>query len=182
MIIPLIWTKHWHITLATKLPPKPHLKNHQNQGWNIEPQRKIITSNILTYMPWNPHFYFFFVTYCDIWLISLSLLCPLCGGSCKRRKSFRTASPTSRVARSWSQVALLVLWITCANVHIRCNRRSSKFWWSHGYCTVCCADILWLHKVSRSKKTWSSGNWHFGNCLACGALSLCSSTGLDWAW
>ena len=49
----------WHITLATKLPPKPHLKKHQRRRWNIEPQHKIITSNIQTYTPWNPHFPFF---------------------------------------------------------------------------------------------------------------------------
>ena len=29
------------------------------RGWNIEPQHKIITSNIQTYTPWTPHFTIF---------------------------------------------------------------------------------------------------------------------------
>ena len=40
-----------------KLSPKTHLKNYQYQGWNIEPEYKIITYNIQTYTPWTPpHF------------------------------------------------------------------------------------------------------------------------------
>ena len=37
--------------MTQKKPPE----KHQRRRWNIEPQHKIITSNIQTYTPWNPH-------------------------------------------------------------------------------------------------------------------------------
>ena len=42
-------------------PQTPPEKKHQSQAWHVEPQHKIITSNIQTYAPWTlPIFYFIF--------------------------------------------------------------------------------------------------------------------------
>ena len=58
---PTIIPSRWHITWAPNLPPNPTWKKHQSQAWHVEPQHKIITSNIQTYAPWTlPIFYFIF--------------------------------------------------------------------------------------------------------------------------
>ena len=57
-IIPLTLTHH----LSTKSSPKPHLKkNIKAKHDTLNPNLKIITSNIQTYAPWTlPIFYFIF--------------------------------------------------------------------------------------------------------------------------
>ena len=63
-INPNNYPPHWNQTLthhfSTKMTPKPHLKNHQNRGRNIEHQNKIITSNIYEHVsPETPILPFF---------------------------------------------------------------------------------------------------------------------------